>query len=111
MGGEQPQNGDIEIYLSLNLKMLSCIGFDIRLHENSIGKETKFLKKIPALLVIALELYAAICQVILIGEAMKNHEYFMATQVTSHIFTNMLCMSKVSFLPFSTFFFFLSNCV
>ncbi|XP_058791961.1 uncharacterized protein LOC131664675 [Phymastichus coffea] len=94
LGNGQSHNVDIEQYFSLNLKLLYCMGFNINLRESKIFKETKLLQKIPALIVIALEVYGCVCQVFLIVDAMEHRELFLVSRICSDFFSNILCFSK-----------------
>ncbi|NP_001177618.1 odorant receptor 285 [Nasonia vitripennis] len=94
VGEKSSPNKDIEKYLGLNLKMLSCIGLDVSLENDDVIQERRILEKMPIFMTNGLGIFAAILQISLITDSMTHNRMFLATQVSSHLFSNMLCISK-----------------
>lgn len=99
-----PDDENIEKYLDLNLKLLSCIGINLDLSEHYIVKKRKFREKIPALMIVCLQVYCAISQILLIREAIGEHQYVSASQIGCDLFSNILISSKVMLSRYFSFF-------
>ena len=75
--------------------MLQYSSLKVTLNINEEIGKPKFVEKWPVVLTIALGISAAFLQVSLIVESMTHDEKYLAMQISSHMFSNLLCISKV----------------
>lgn len=89
------EDDSIRKYLGFNLKLLSFIGLEFNLNNDRPIKKSRFVQTLPIFMTNTLSLTVAIIEVTFIRVVLKQHEKHLAAQISSELFSNILCISKV----------------